>query len=90
MNLIELQPGDVLYAAMDIINDGSLPGTAEDALIAAEGTRGVLINVGHLEEDPDRELFLVRFENADGVLGMPTGCWPEELRAATDLEGGPQ
>ena len=87
MNLIELQPGDILYSARDIINDGSLPGTAENALIAAKDTRGVLINIGHLEQEPERELFLVRFENADGVLGMPIGCWPEELRATDSREG---
>lgn len=80
MNLSHLQPGDIIFAATDIKNDGSLPDLPEDALVAAAGTRGVLINIGHLEEDPDRELFLVRFEGTDGNLGLPTGCWPEELR----------
>jgi len=35
--------------------------------------------VGHLEEDPSQELFLVRFETGTGELGPPTGCWREEL-----------
>ena len=31
----ELEPGDIIYAANDITNDGSLPGVSENALIAA-------------------------------------------------------
>jgi nitrogen fixation protein NifZ len=81
MTLDELTPGDRVYAAADIINDGSLPGLPADALVAATGTRGVIVNIGHLEEDPERALYLVRFEDLDLVLGPPTGCWPEELSA---------
>jgi nitrogen fixation protein NifZ len=79
MTLDQLSPGDRVYAAADIANDGGIPDLAEDALIAAAGTRGVIVNIGHLEEDPDRTLFLVRFEGSDLVLGPPTGCWAEEL-----------
>lgn len=79
MNLSQLNPGDLVYAAADLFNDGGIPDLAEDALIATAGTRGVIVKVGHLEEDPDRELFLVRFEGADQVLGPPAGCWKEEL-----------
>lgn len=79
MNLKQLQPGDVVYAACAIENDGSLPTVADTALIATPGTRGVIVNIGHLEEDPERELCLVRFEDAELNLGPPTGCWPEEL-----------
>lgn len=79
MKLEELQPGDILFAAARITNDGSIPGLPEDSVIAEPGTRGVLINTGHLEENPNQELYLVRFEQADGELGPPTGCWPEEL-----------
>jgi nitrogen fixation protein NifZ len=76
----QLSPGDMVYAATDIINDGGIPDLPEDALIAAAGTRGVILNIGHLEEDPERPLFLVRFEGPGLVLGPPTGCWSEELR----------
>jgi nitrogen fixation protein NifZ len=79
MNLKQLQPGDVVYAATEIRNDGGIPELPENALIAAPGTRGVVVNIGHLEESPERELFLVRFEDAELNLGPPTGCWPEEL-----------
>ena len=80
MHLRELQPGDLIYAAATIINDGSVPGVGEDAILAQPGTRGVLINSGYLEEQPERSLYLVRFETHTGTLGPPTGCWEEELK----------
>ncbi|WP_295583822.1 nitrogen fixation protein NifZ [uncultured Lamprocystis sp.] len=79
MTLDQLSPGDLVYAATQIINDGGIPDLAEDAVIADAGTRGVILNIGHLEEDPERPLYLVRFEGPDLVLGPPTGCWGEEL-----------
>jgi nitrogen fixation protein NifZ len=80
MKLEELQPGDLVYAATDIYDDeGSLPGSVAGALIAPVRTRGVILNVGHLEEEPEKELYLVRFETEDKELGSPVGCWPEEL-----------
>ena len=89
MDLTELRPGDVLYAAATIVNDGSLPGLDGDAVIAEAGTRGVLINTGHLEEHPSRSLYLVRFETDSGQLGPPTGCWPEELQTLPFDPGSP-
>lgn len=81
MTLKQLQPGDLVYAASHIINDGSIPALGDSAMIASPGTRGVIINIGYLEESPQRELFLVRFEDADLNLGPPAGCWSEELSA---------
>lgn len=79
MSIEQLQPGDIIFAATDILNDGSVPDMREGALIAAAGCRGVLINTGHLEEDENRDIYLVRFEDADKELMPPVGCWPEEL-----------
>lgn len=76
---IEYQPGDVVFATTEIRNDGTLPELAEDALIAKEGARGVVINEGHLEDLPDKTLYLVRFEGDNDMLGPPVGVWPEEL-----------
>ena len=73
------QPGDIVFSIAEIRNDGSLPDFPEDALIASEGTRGVVINEGHLEEFPDKTLYLVRFDGAKDVLGPAVGVWPEEL-----------
>ena len=81
MKLEHLQPGDAVFAASDIFNDGSIPNLPADARLATPGTRGVIIETGHLEEAPERKVYLVRFEDAALDLGPPTGCWPEELTA---------
>ena len=85
MSLQELSPGDIVYAATTITNDGSVPGLAENELIAQPGTRGVIINTGHLEEDPNRELMLVRFEMENHELGPAIGVWFEELSMDSPL-----
>ena len=52
----------------------------EEGLIAPAGARGVVVHFGHSEVDPSREIYLVRFETgADGSLGNPVGCLPDEL-----------
>ena len=79
MNIKTLVPGDIVYAAQELRNDGSVPGLEENELIAKSGTRGVLINIGHLEEQPNTDLYLVRFENPDLSLGPAVGCWLEEI-----------
>jgi len=81
VSIYDLQAGDQIFAATTIQNDGGVPGIPTDAIMAQPGTRGVLLNTGHLEHDPDTVLFLVRFEDENGELGMPVGCQPEELSA---------
>jgi len=80
MELENLQQGDAIYAAVTIVNDGSVPDAAEDEVFAQAGTLGMLLNTGHLEEDPRQMLYLVSFENENGELGPPVTCLPEELR----------
>jgi nitrogen fixation protein NifZ len=87
MTLEQLNPGDAVYAASHIYNDGGIPEIPSDALLAEPGTRGVIIETGHLEEAPERTLYLVRFEDQDLNLGPPTGCWPEEL-SPTEIDFG--
>ncbi len=82
MDLEHLSPGDVVFAASHIYNDGGIPEVPMDALLAKAGTRGVIIETGHLEEAPHRKVYLVRFEDEELNLGPPTGCWPEELQTA--------
>ena len=74
-----LEPGDMVFAAIDIYNDGSIPHLPPQAHLASPGTRGVLLNTGHLEEQPDKTIYLVRFENKGHELGPPVSCWGEEL-----------
>lgn len=74
-----VEEGDIVYAAIDFYNDGSLPDVADDVLLARTGTRGVVIRKGHLEDQPDRTVLLVRFENEHKELGPPVGCWADEI-----------
>lgn len=79
--------GDLVYAALDLFNEpveetgaSAIPDVEVGALLAAAGTRGVVVNVGHAEAMPDEEIYLVRFETGpDGNLGEPIGCLREEL-----------
>lgn len=81
MASVQYEIGDMVYAAIDILNDGGMPGVEEEeGLIAPAGSRGVVVQFGHVEADPDQEIYLVRFENGpDGNLGDPVGVLPEEL-----------
>lgn len=79
MAIEDLQPGDMVFATTDIHNDGSVPELSENVQFATRGTRGVLINTGHIEDQPNKILFLVRFEDDYNELGPPVGCWPDEL-----------
>lgn len=75
------QPGDIVYAAHAIHNDGSMPEMEEGQLIAEAGQRGVIINTGYVEAEPHKELVLVRFESPvfSNGLGPAVACWPTEL-----------
>ncbi|MDD5394344.1 MAG: nitrogen fixation protein NifZ [Thiothrix sp.] len=84
MDIAQIQPGDMVFAAADLFSDGEIPGYAEGALVVKAGTRGVLINTGHYEEYPDVEFYLVQFEDESGTLGLSLGCWAEELSVSID------
>lgn len=71
--------GEIVFSRELLVNDGGLPGVAEEAVLAVPGGRGVVVNFGHVQVDPDQEIYLVRFEDAEGTLGPPVGCLPEEL-----------
>ncbi len=79
MTIENLKPGDMVFAATNIYNDGSVPELPEDTHFAKPGARGVLINTGHLEDQPSKILLLVRFEDENQELGPPVGCWPDEI-----------
>ena len=76
---LHIQIGDVVYAGVDIFNDGGVPDCAPDALLASVGARGVLVQIGFVEADERLVIYLVRFEDENGTLGPPVGCLPEEL-----------
>jgi nitrogen fixation protein NifZ len=82
-----IQPGDMVYATVDLRNDtieetgeSGIPGLLPDMLLAAAGTRGMVVNVGHPEADPEQTIYLVRFETGTGGdLGDAIGCLADEL-----------
>jgi nitrogen fixation protein NifZ len=80
MKVSDLEIGDAVYAAHTIMDDGSIPNGAEGTVLAAAGARGVITLIGYLEEEPERTVFLVRFEDENLALSAPIGCWEEDLR----------
>jgi nitrogen fixation protein NifZ len=79
MRVEDLDVGDTLYAANVITDDGSMPDGSEGEILAEAGSRGVITMIGHVEEQPNRSVFLVRFEDRQMNLGNPIGCWVEDL-----------
>jgi nitrogen fixation protein NifZ len=75
----DLDIGDVVYAKITITDDGSMPDSTEGEILAEAGTRGVIVMTGYVEEQPNRNVFLVRFEDEELNLGRPIGCWVEDL-----------
>lgn len=74
--------GQRVVALDDLLNDGSYPDRPEDALLAARGTVGEIVKIGHAEEI-NEPVYLVQF--ADCVVGcleielvpVPHGWVPE-------------
>jgi nitrogen fixation protein NifZ len=64
---------------VDIFNDGGVPEIEPDALLAAAGTRGVVVRAGSAQSLPEVRIYLVRFEDVQKELGPPVGCLGEEL-----------
>ena len=85
MNVEDLELGDVVYAARLIADDGSIPDGNEGEVLAEAGTREVITLIGHVEEEPNRTVFLVRFEDKEMNLGNPVGCWVEDLMVEPKL-----
>lgn len=84
MAAVQYEIGDLVFAANDIVNDGGMPGVDDEGMIATAGTKGVVVQFGHTELDPNQEIYLVRFENGpDDTLGDPVGVLPEELTQDT-------
>lgn len=74
--------GQRVIALDDLLNDGSYPERDEDALLAARGTVGEVVNIGQAP-DLNEPVYLVQF--ADCVVGCleielapaPMGLLPE-------------
>ncbi|WP_320818645.1 nitrogen fixation protein NifZ [Thalassolituus sp.] len=77
--MTKLEKGDAVYATTTIRNDGSVPGFELDAILAEPGSMGMLVNTGHLEENPAQEMLLVCFNLSDGSVGPLVTCFPDEI-----------
>jgi len=71
--------GELVFCTEDLLNDGGMPDADEDAVLVVLGSRGMVVQTGYLEADEQQMIYLVRFEDANGELGQPIGCLPEEL-----------
>jgi len=65
--------GQRVRAGADLHNDGSYPGSAEGALLAASGESGEIVNVG-IHTDSNTPVYLVEFPGNRVV-----GCFEEEI-----------
>jgi nitrogen fixation protein NifZ len=64
--------GQRVIALDDLVNDGSYPDRPVDAVLAARGSLGEIVNVGHAQE-LNEPVYLVQFD------GCVVGCLEIEL-----------
>lgn len=64
--------GQRVIALDDLVNDGSYPERPADAMLAARGAVGEIVNIGHAQE-LNEPVYLVQFE------GCVVGCLEIEL-----------
>ncbi|MEC4591727.1 MULTISPECIES: nitrogen fixation protein NifZ [Nitrospirillum] len=67
------QWGQRMRAVIDLINDGSYPDMPADALLAASGTMGEIVQVG-THVDSGTPIYLVEFADRRVI-----GCLEEEI-----------
>lgn len=70
------QWGQCVAAQIDLVNDGSYPDQPPDALLAAAGTVGEIVQIGHHTE-AKLPVYLVDFG------GRVIGCLEEEIAPAS-------
>lgn len=68
--------GQPVTTAIDLVNDGTYPDSPVDAILAAAGARGEIVNVGMVEETGD-PVYLVEFSD-----GKVVGVFEEEIAPA--------
>ncbi len=85
MKIQDLEVGDVVYAAHNIVDDGSMPDNEQGDVLAVTGSRGVVVMRGHVEEQPEIDVFLVRFEDENLNLGRAIGCYTDDLSLESEM-----
>jgi nitrogen fixation protein NifZ len=74
--LPKFQWGQRVRCLIDLVNDGSYPNAPEDALLAASGTLGEIVQVG-AHVDTNTPVYIVEFEEKFVI-----GCLEEEIEPA--------
>lgn len=72
----KFQWGQAVVAVADLVNDGSYPDMAEDALLVAGGSKGEVVQTG-VHEESNTPVYIVEFPG-----GRVVGCLEEELDPA--------
>ncbi len=70
------QWGQPVIAVVDLVNDGSHPDAAQDALLVACGTKGEVVQSG-VHEESNTPVYIVEFPGSRVV-----GCLEEEIEPA--------
>ena len=79
--------GQRVLALDDLVNDGSHPEREPDALLAARGTVGEIVNIGHAAQ-LNEPVYLVQFP--DCVVGcLEIELVPAPLGLLPETEAGP-
>ena len=81
MNMLDIREpkfrwGQQVVALTDLVNDGSYPDAAQDALLVAGGTRGEVVQTG-MHEESNTPVYIVEFAG-----GKVIGCLEAEIAAA--------
>lgn len=74
--MAKYQWGQTINSQIDLINDGSFPEVAAEAVLVKKGTRGEVVNVGTVEET-GVPVYLVEFTN-----GKVVGVLEDEIALA--------
>ena len=79
--------GQRVIALDDLVNDGSYPERPVDDLLAARGSVGEIVNIGHAQE-LNEPVYLVQFDGCVvGCLEIELVPAPRGLLPETDDEG---
>ncbi len=72
----KFQWGQAVVTVADLVNDGSYPEMAEDALLVAGGSKGEVVQTG-MHEESNTPVYIVEFAN-----GKVVGCLEHEIERA--------
>ncbi|MDD2915359.1 MAG: nitrogen fixation protein NifZ [Gallionella sp.] len=73
------QWGQSVVALIDLVNDGSYPEMDADALLAANGTHGEIVQTG-MHQESGTPVYLVEFPD-----GKVVGCLEDEIAPSENI-----